>query len=126
MPKLVSELHEFFRDLNRERTFIPDAIVIAADANCEGYQTRKRSIDKVASLAAIVPPVISAIPDPHIERWMLVDENAFGTVFGRGCTLPAIKCAKDEYKRLLRDEIAGLASMPLSVARSSPRRSLMQ
>jgi hypothetical protein len=36
---------------------------------------------------------------------MLVDHNAFQTVFRRGCTLPAIKCAKDEYKRLLRDEI---------------------
>ncbi len=105
LPKLVSELHEFFRDLNRERTFIPDAVVIAADANCEGYQTRKQSIGKAASVASIIPPVISAIPDPHIERWMLVDEKAFGAVFGRGCTLPAIKCAKDEYKRLLRDEI---------------------
>jgi hypothetical protein len=46
-----------------------------------------------------------AIPDPHIERWMLVDPRAFQTVFGRGCTLPAIKCAKDEYKKLLRREI---------------------
>jgi hypothetical protein len=34
-----------------------------------------------------------------------VDPNAFRAVFGRGCTLPAIKCAKDEYKRLLRKEI---------------------
>jgi hypothetical protein len=46
-----------------------------------------------------------AIPDPHIERWMLVDPRAFRAVFGRGCTLPALKCAKDEYKRLLRSEI---------------------
>ena len=27
------------------------------------------------------------------------------TVFGRGCTLPAIKCSKNEYKKLLRKEI---------------------
>ena len=46
-----------------------------------------------------------AIPDPHIERWMLADPRAFQTVFGRGCTTPAVKCAKDEYKRLLRKEI---------------------
>ena len=36
---------------------------------------------------------------------MLVDPKAFQSVFGRGCTLPAIKCAKNEYKRLLRSEI---------------------
>ncbi len=36
---------------------------------------------------------------------MLVDTNAFRTVFGRGCTLPALKCAKDEYKKILRQEI---------------------
>ena len=46
-----------------------------------------------------------AIPDPHVERWMLVDPKAFQVVFGRGCTLPAIKCSKNEYKRLLRKEI---------------------
>jgi len=49
--------------------------------------------------------VTYCIPDPHIERWMLADSNSFQQVFGRGCTLPAIKCAKDEYKRLLRKEI---------------------
>ena len=46
-----------------------------------------------------------ATPDPHIERWMLADPRAFQTVFGRGCTLLAVKCAKDEYKKLLRKEI---------------------
>ena len=49
--------------------------------------------------------VSCAIPDPHIEQWMLVDPRAFRAVFGRGCTLPALKCAKDEYKKLLRSEI---------------------
>ncbi len=36
---------------------------------------------------------------------MMVDPDAFRTVFGRGCTLPALKCARDTYKRLLRNEI---------------------
>jgi hypothetical protein len=36
---------------------------------------------------------------------MLVDPRAFQTVFGRVCTVPALKCAKGEYKRLLREEI---------------------
>jgi len=35
----------------------------------------------------------------------LVDARAFQEVFGRGCTAPAVKCAKDEYKKLLRTEI---------------------
>jgi hypothetical protein len=46
-----------------------------------------------------------AIPDPHVERWMLADPAAFQVVFKRGCTLPAVKCEKDLYKKLLLEEI---------------------
>jgi hypothetical protein len=63
-------------------------------------------MDGVLTSHAEFQPIVSvAIPDPHIERWMLVDAKAFQDVFGRGCTLPANKCAKDEYKKLLRKEI---------------------
>ncbi|MBX9604181.1 MAG: hypothetical protein K2X35_24470 [Bryobacteraceae bacterium] len=53
------------------------------------------------------------IPDPHIERWMLVDPVAFQRLFRRGCTLPAIKCDKNAYKNLLEDEIRASGITPL-------------
>ena len=68
---------------------------------------RKAQFDRVLDqrFAKFQQIVSYAIPDPHIERWMLVDPQGFQQVFGRGCTLPAVKCAKDEYKNLLRREI---------------------
>jgi hypothetical protein len=106
LPKMHGELRSFLRDLERERRPLPDAIIVVADANCLGYNARKGSLASASEHHGVLQPLISyAIPDPHIERWMLADPAAFQQVFGRGCTLPAIKCAKDEYKRLLRKEI---------------------
>jgi hypothetical protein len=100
------EFRCFLRDLSRQRQQLPDSIIVVVDANCQGHNGRKDVMDRVLAPYVQFQQLVSyAIPDPHIERWMLVDPNAFQTVFGRGCTLPAIKCAKDEYKRLLRREI---------------------
>jgi hypothetical protein len=100
------EFKIFLRDLARERQRCPDSVIVVADANCLGYNDRKAQLDgELKSYPQFQRLVSYAIPDPHIERWMLVDPSAFQIVLSRGCTLPAIKCAKDEYKRLLRKEI---------------------
>lgn len=69
--------------------------------------------DEVLAYPPLQPLTSYCIPDPHVERWMLVDPHAFHQVFGRGCTLPATKGAKDEYRRLLRREIreSGIESL---------------
>lgn len=106
LPRMHYEFKCFLRDLSRQRQQRPDSIIVVVDANCQGHKERKDGMDRVLAPHVEFQQLVSyAIPDPHIERWMLVDTNAFQTVFGRGCTLPAIKCAKDEYKRLLRREI---------------------
>ncbi|MEZ5354782.1 MAG: hypothetical protein R2762_19285 [Bryobacteraceae bacterium] len=106
LPKLHGELRQFLRDLNRRHGSPPDAIVVLADANCKGHAERKRLMtDALQHYPALAPLTVLGIPDPHIERWMLVDSDAFRSVFGRGCTLPGIECAKDRYKSLLRQEI---------------------
>ena len=100
------EFKDFLRDLSRQRQTLPDSIIVVVDANCQGHNGRKDLMDgELARYSQFQQLVSYAIPDPHIERWMLVDPRAFAVVFGRGCTLPAIKCLKDEYKKLLRREI---------------------
>ena len=100
------EFKEFLRDLARQRQPLPDAVIVVLDANCLGYNDRKKLMEKELEFYPQFQQLVSyAIPDPHIERWMLVDPAAFQVVLGRGCTLPAIKCAEDEYKRKLRLEI---------------------
>lgn len=102
-----SSLTTFLKDLAKDRRHLPDAIIIAADANCKGVNARKAELRTAVQRHPQFEQIACfAIPDPHIERWMLVDSDAFRSVFGRGCTLPAIKCAKNEYKTLLRQEIS--------------------
>ena len=106
LPQMHHEFKYFLRDLSRQRQPLPDSIVVVADANCQGHNERKKLMDGVLAHYPTLQQLVSyAIPDPHIERWMLVDPKAFQAIFGRGCTLPAIKCAKNEYKKILRKEI---------------------
>ncbi len=49
--------------------------------------------------------IICAVPDPHIERWLLLDSSAFKAVFGRGCDAPDRKCERGRYKKMLVDAI---------------------
>lgn len=106
LPRMQGEWSDFLRDLATDRQRPPDAVIVVVDANCLGYNDRKASMDReLARYPQFAGLVSYAIPDPHIERWMLADPKAFHAVFGRGCTLPAVKCVKDEYKKLLRKEI---------------------
>ena len=106
ISKVQGEFKDFLRDLARDRQLLPDSIIVVTDANCAGHNDRKETMNQaLAFYPQLQQLVCYAIPDPHIERWMLADAKAFQSVFGRGCTVPAIKCAKDEYKKLLRKEI---------------------
>lgn len=106
LSKLQSEFKEFLRDLSKEQHPRPDRVIVVADANCIGFQNRRRNLEDVLQKYPDFQQLVSyAIPEPHVERWMLADATAFKKVFDRGCTLPAVKCKKDEYKKLLLDEI---------------------
>ena len=105
--RVVRELKQYLRDLARhgER---PDLIVVATDANCSGLQQRVRDVD--ASDA--VSPVVLAVPDPHIERWLLLDGAAFKAVFGRGCDAPDRKCDRGRYKHQLFEAVRATGVAP--------------
>jgi hypothetical protein len=107
---VVSELRQFLRDIQVGRIRLPDLIVVATDANCKGRAERLRQITEITVKVAI--PTICAIPDPHIERWLLVDSAAFKTVFGRGCDAPDQKCDRARYKKLLGDAIRASGISP--------------
>lgn len=106
LSRMHGEFKDFLRDLARDRESPPDAVILVVDANCRGHNGRKELMDDVLRHYPQFQRLVTyAIPDPHIERWMLADPRAFQTVFGRGCTTPAVKCGKAEYKRLLRKEM---------------------
>lgn len=112
--KVHSELGEFLRDLDRDREGLPDAILVATDANCSGFVDRKNLVEGVINRFPQFQYLTHyAIPDPHIERWMLIDPAAFRSVFGKGCALPVRKCERGFYKRLLTEEILKAGIRPL-------------
>ncbi len=99
--KAVAELKSYLREFRNEKVGFPDLLVVATDANCRGYQGRKKEIDDV--IADLQNISIYAIPDPHIERWLLLDSVAFKSVMGKGCDAPDHKCERGRYKKILMD-----------------------
>ena len=97
------------RDLRRQGGPWPDLIIVATDANCKGINERTREIGGRDEPA----PMILAIPDPHIERWLLLDGAAFKTVFGKGCDAPDQKCDRNRYKQRLIEAIHATGSIPI-------------
>ncbi|MFH1737981.1 MAG: hypothetical protein ABIH23_03150 [bacterium] len=113
ITKMHYELGQFLRDLRSNAEDLPDAILAATDANCAGYVDRGNLLEGVlTNFPQFQYLMIYAIPDPHVERWMMADAEAFRRVFGKGCTLPARKCERALYKKLLAEEIlkAGMRS----------------
>ena len=105
--RVAREFDRYARDLGRQASRPPDLIVVATDANCKGPNERAREFP-----GDIVPaPLVRAIPDPHVERWLLLDGAAFRRVFGQGCDAPDRKCDRGRYKHLLVEAIraAGIA-----------------
>jgi hypothetical protein len=105
---LVRELGDYLRDLKRQAGPPPDLIIIATDANCTGLLERIRELQDPEALA----PMVLAVPDPHVERWLLLDGAAFRAVFGRGCDAPDQKCSRDRYKQLLINAIVAAGVTP--------------
>lgn len=101
--KVLYELRHHILDLQRDKSNTPDLFIVATDGNCKGYVGRKQEIER--AIKDFSGTLIYAIPDPHIERWLLLDSAAFKTVLGQGCSAPIQKCQRDLYKRLLSDAI---------------------
>lgn len=109
--KVVAEYKQYLRDLQRQGENYYDLVIVGTDANCSGHQQRLKEITKAGRNCRLCQ-VVCAIPEPHIERWFLLDSLAFKKVFGRGCNAPDLKCDRDRYKELLRSAIAEAIGRP--------------
>lgn len=109
--RVVSELNEFVQEIMGYRESLPDLLIVASDSNCVGYNARCKEMQ--CCVEHIKDRVVFAVPDPHIERWMLLDSSAFKTVFGTGCNPPDNKCDKDRYKSLLGEAFVQTDVVPI-------------
>ena len=115
--QVVREFSIYLRAIERQGHPSPHLIIVTTEANCSGWNQRIRDFGDPVSPASI----IHAIPDPHIERWLLLDSAAFKAVFGRGCDAPDRKCDRYRYKQASFTPSSTRESHPTSAEWSSPR-----
>jgi len=90
-----------------------DLVVVAIDGNCKGAPQRAREIEKRVAGTPIESLLVTCVPDPHIERWYLLDLGALQRAVG--CQLdvdaPPYKCKKDFYKQILGQALRPVGSL---------------
>ena len=86
--------------------------MLATDANCVGRRQREEMLAPILEPLTGLLPTVMAIPDPHVERWLLIDSRAFKSVLGRGCNAPITKCRRDLYKDLLARAVSEAGMRP--------------
>jgi hypothetical protein len=109
--RMLSELRQFVSELGRGQAALPDLLIVARDANCRGRAACLEEVQQV--VAEYRSQTIVAAPDPHIERWCLLDSQAFKQVLGEGCQTPDDKCDRHRYKKLLADAVRAAGVQPL-------------
>ena len=109
--RVQAELERYVKDLLSYRSGLPDLVIVATDANCHGTKARCQVFREVVE--PIQDRTIYAIPDPHIERWLLRDPAAFKAVLGTPCQTVQQKCDRDRYKKLLIDSVRNAGAVPL-------------
>jgi hypothetical protein len=108
--RVLTELEQYVKDLLSYDCGLPDLVIVATDANCHGANARRKTFQKVVE--PIQSQIIYAIPDPHIERWLLRDPAAFKAVLGVPCQTVQQKCDRDRYKKLLMNSVRNAGVVP--------------
>lgn len=110
-PRLASELRTYQRLIELEAIRTPDILVVAVDANERGFAMTKKYIkEHIAS--TLVPRLVVACADPHVERWYLTDSTAFQSAVGGSVPSLRIKNERHAYKRLLAKAVVDAGHPP--------------
>jgi len=109
------ELKQFLRELKADLFPIPDVLIVAIDGNCNKASWVRKQIEEEVQRAGIsLPFLICAVPDPHIERWYLEDQQALSKVLpGAKTRKLKYKCERDRYKAALKEAIRSAGLEPI-------------
>ena len=107
---VVGEFRKFVKDVRELSPGLPDLVIVATDVNCKGRLTRVKELESIGPFQF---PVAFALPDPHVERWLLLDGSAFREVVGKGCDAPDHKCERGRYKQFLDEAVRQAGIEPI-------------
>lgn len=81
-------------------------LVVAIDGNCSSFTETRNNIRR-ATRDSFAHMLVTACPDPHIERWYLADPQSFRDVVGTQTSAGPRKCIRNDYKQMLATAVAG-------------------
>lgn len=113
--KVWPEFRQYLRELKAEWETLPDVLVVVMDGNCRKAAQVRRDIEQeVAESGVNIPHLACAVPDPHIERWYLEDQQAIKAVLPKAQPKKLrYKCEHDRYKQALIETIRAAGIEPL-------------
>jgi hypothetical protein len=109
--RVLDELDNYRRLVEKGAISTPDLCVVAIDANCRRLNDARKEIATHLT-GPLDQRSVMACPDPHIERWFLADPISFHEVVGSQPSLGRQKCARDVYKALLVKAIRDAGQIP--------------
>ena len=112
--KVWPEFRQYLREVKKGQKSVPDVLVVVIDGNCKtAGQVRRNVREEVEMMGLAIPHLVCGVPNPHIERWYLEDQQALNRV------LPGAKpgkltygCQRDRYKRALKQAIRAAGVEP--------------
>jgi hypothetical protein len=109
------ELEQYLRDIKAKAEPMPDVLVVVIDGDCQKEMQVRRRVQGLASKYGFPNEfVVCAIPNPHIERWYLEDQQALVQVIPNAKPQKLrYKCERDCYKRALVETIRRAGIEPL-------------
>jgi hypothetical protein len=111
LGRALTEFKRFLADLQNKGRNSTDILLVAIDGNSQGWKERKKEITSIAG--SFTGYLVCAIPEPHIEKWYLIDSEALRKALQQPVRvdIPQKNREKDFYKRLLAKAFreAGLA-----------------
>jgi hypothetical protein len=109
------DLEQYLRDIKAKAEPMPDVLVVVIDGDCQKEMQVRRRVQGLASKYGFPNEfVVCAIPNPHIERWYLEDQQALVQVIPNAKPQKLrYKCEQDCYKRALVETIRRAGIEPL-------------
>lgn len=106
--RIIKEFRNFIKETALTGQLEADLLILAKDGNCKGHQESIRELNKYFQTNhPLKDKTVYAVPDPHIERWYIIDQRAFrdGVGLERAPDMPPYKCEKAYYKQILHQAL---------------------
>jgi hypothetical protein len=85
---------------------------VGIDADAVGSRQRRHDVD--VALGGYTGPVVTAVPDPHIEKWYLLDPRAVSRSLGLDYAAAGPPHGSQNYKRVLLEAFLAAGFRPPS------------